>query len=82
VKAMAKMLVICSLILVSGYVAYRSIFPTASIRYRLTLDVDVDGATHTGSGVVDISYSFAPDVTAGLEGGVFPRRYAWLCDHR
>jgi len=37
------------------YVAYLIIFPTVYLRYRLTLDVDVDRVTHTGSGVVEIS---------------------------
>lgn len=65
----AKILAACAAILVGLYVAYQAMFPTLYLRYRLTLDVDVDGVTRTGSGVVEISYWILPDGLAGAAGG-------------
>jgi hypothetical protein len=56
-----KFLVICALIVLGVYVNYLLFFPTLYVRYRLTLDVDVDGVTRTGAGVVEISYQIMPD---------------------
>lgn len=70
-KRGAKLLVVCAAIVGGLYVAYLVAFPTAYLRYRLTLNVDVDGVTQTGSGVVEIPYSFAPDVFASLPGSQF-----------
>jgi hypothetical protein len=70
-KRAAKLLVVCAAITGSLYVAYVIAFPTAYLRYRLTLDVDVDGVTRTGSGVVEIPYAFAPDAFASLPGNTF-----------
>jgi hypothetical protein len=69
-KIFAQLLTVCALIIGDGY-SYATIFPAVYIRYRLTLDVNVDGVTHTGSGVVEIPYSFAPDAFNGLPGGSF-----------
>jgi hypothetical protein len=70
-KRAAKVLVVCAVTVGGLYVAYVLAFPTAYLRYRLTLNVDVDGVTHTGSGVVEIPYSFAPDAFASLPGSTF-----------
>lgn len=70
-KRAAKLLVVCAAIVGGLYVAYVVAFPTAYLRYRLTLNVDVDGVTRTGSGVVEIPYSFAPDAFASLPGNTF-----------
>jgi len=64
-----KFVVVCAAIFAALYVAYLVIFPTVYLRYRLTLDVDVDGVTHTGSGVVEIAYQPPPDWLAGIGGG-------------
>jgi hypothetical protein len=55
-----KILAIVAALVLAGYVVYSLIYPTISLRYRLTLDVDVDGVTHTGSGVVEVVYKFEP----------------------
>jgi hypothetical protein len=52
---MKKFLVVCAAICAALYVAYLAVFPTDYLRYRLTLDVDVDGVTRSGSGVVEIA---------------------------
>jgi hypothetical protein len=64
-----KFLVVCAAIFAALYVAYVVIFPTVYLRYRLTLDVDVDGVTHSGSGVVEITYRGMPDWLGGVGGG-------------
>jgi hypothetical protein len=71
VKRGAKLLAVCAAIVAGLYVAYVLAFPTAYLRYRLTLNVDVDGVAQTGSGVVEIPYSFAPDAFASLPGSQF-----------
>ena len=38
------------------YAAYAFAFPTATVRYRLALTVEADGAEHTGSGVIQVTY--------------------------
>jgi hypothetical protein len=60
-KRPPKFLVVCAAIVVGLYVAYLVFFPTVYLRYRLTLGVDVDGVTRTGSGVVEIAYPGMPD---------------------
>jgi hypothetical protein len=55
--------------------AWSILYPTINIRYRLTLDVDVDGVRHSGSGVVEFSYSTSAGlirdfVTGGAQGMV------------
>jgi hypothetical protein len=38
------------------YAAYVYAYPSATIRYRLTLTVAADGTEHTGSGVIQVTY--------------------------
>ena len=33
-----------------------AIYPAATVRYRLTLEADVDGKPATGAGVIEVSY--------------------------
>jgi hypothetical protein len=68
-KRPSKFLVVCAAIVVGLYAAYHVILPTAYLRYRLTLDVDVDGVTRTGSGVVEIAYQPLPDWLVNIGGG-------------
>jgi hypothetical protein len=68
-KRFAKFLAVCALIVGGVYLAYLVILPTATLRYRPTVDVDVDGVTRTGSGVVEISYQPLPDSFVGAFGG-------------
>jgi hypothetical protein len=56
-----KFFVVCAIIIGGLYTGYLMFFPTNYLRYRLTLDVVVDGATRTGSGVVEIAYQGMPD---------------------
>jgi len=70
-KPGTKFIVVCAAIAASLYVAYLVILPTVYVRYRLTLDVDVDGVTRTGSGVVEIAYQPLSDSFTGLPGNHF-----------
>lgn len=64
-KRLPKFLASCAFVfvgiilclVVGGYIAWQIFYPTIDIRYRLTLDVDVNGVRHTGSGVVEIEYN-------------------------
>jgi hypothetical protein len=51
-----KWLGIVAVILVAAIVIYRTAFPSATVRYRLTLEAQVDGKVRTGSGVIEVSY--------------------------
>jgi hypothetical protein len=71
--AFGIVLAVCALVILGGYVAWSILFPTIDIRYRLTLDVDIDGVRHSGSGVVEIEYDTSAAlirefVTGGAQG--------------
>jgi hypothetical protein len=68
-----KFLTICIGAAVVGYLAYSVLLPTYHIRYRLSLDVEVDGKVETSSSVIEISYQILPDSLefAGGPGGAF-----------
>lgn len=70
-NSFTKFVAVSAAIAAVVYIAYSSIFPTAYLRYRLTVNVDVDGVTRTGSGVVEISYQPLPDSFASLPGNHF-----------
>lgn len=38
-------------------IVYGVAYPSVTVRYRLTLDAEVDGAPKTGSGVIEVTYS-------------------------
>jgi hypothetical protein len=42
------------------YGAYDWAFPSGTLRYRLTLEVEVDGKVQTGSGVIEVRYEIPP----------------------
>jgi hypothetical protein len=68
-KRPPRFLVVCATIAVGLYAAYLVILPTAYLRYRLTLDVDVDGVMRRGSGVVEIAYQPLPDWLVDISQG-------------
>lgn len=79
-----KFLLVCAAIAGGLYAAYLVILPTVYLRYRLTLDVDVDGVTRTGSGVVEIAYQPVPEwlvnIGQGAHFGGEMRGYAVTVD--
>jgi hypothetical protein len=44
-------------LIVGAVVVYKVAFPSVSVRYRLTLEAQVDGEPKTGSGVIEVTYS-------------------------
>jgi hypothetical protein len=70
-KRPPKFLAVCATIALAFYVAYTVIFPTVYLRYRLTLDVDVDGVMRRGSGVVEIAYQPLQDWLVNISQGAY-----------
>ncbi len=50
----------CAVIIAILLLAYDLAGGGVTLRYRLTVDVDVNGVTHTGSGVVQVTYQSLP----------------------
>lgn len=46
-------------------VAYGVAYPSLTLRYRLTLEAEVDGKPKTGSGVIEVIYSKQPEFASG-----------------
>jgi hypothetical protein len=57
-----KRLAIIAAIVVAAVVMYRTAYPSVTVRYRLTLEAQVDGEPRTGSGVIEVSYSKQPEL--------------------
>ncbi|MDB5503914.1 MAG: hypothetical protein JWR89_3816 [Tardiphaga sp.] len=55
-----KRLGIVFAVLVAAVLAFNIMFPSATVRFRLTLDADIDGKPATGSGVIEVSYMARP----------------------
>ena len=52
-----KWLGILAALIVGAVVVYRIAYPSVTVRYRLTLEAQVDGEPKTGSGVIEVTYS-------------------------
>jgi hypothetical protein len=52
-----KRLGIILALIVAAVVVYWVAYPSVSVRYRLTLEAQVDGGRKTGSGVIEVTYS-------------------------
>jgi hypothetical protein len=81
---MKKFLMVSGAIVGGLCLAYLMFFPTDYLRYRLTLDVDVDGVTRTGSGVVEVAYQgmsgWLSEIGQGAHFGGEMRGYAITVD--
>jgi hypothetical protein len=51
-----KWVKIFAALIIAAVVIFQLAFPSATVRYRLTLEADVDGKPATGSGVIEVSY--------------------------
>lgn len=49
-------------ILIGVVMLYRTAYPSVTVRYRLTLNAEVDGVPRSGSGVLEVSYSKIPQI--------------------
>jgi hypothetical protein len=54
---MKRLLFLTLTVLVAVVAACRFFFPTYSYRYRLTINIETDGKLHSGSSVVEVSWS-------------------------
>lgn len=62
-------LLIWSAVIVVGVVGYWKLaFPTYAVRYRMTLQAEVDGRPVTGSGVIEVDYDIHPSWLVDLLG--------------
>ena len=52
---------VLGLLALFAYVAFKIAYPTIRVRYRLTLEAEVDGEIATGNGVVEVSHALRPD---------------------
>ena len=43
-------------LIIAAVVIFQLVFPSATVRYRLALEADVDGKPANGSGVIEVSY--------------------------
>src|SRR5258707_10946399 len=55
-----KWLKIFAALIIAAVVIFQLAFPSATVRYRLTLEADVDGEPATGSSVIEVSYGKKP----------------------
>jgi hypothetical protein len=55
-----KLLGIVAVIAVGLWLAWGWIFPSGALRYRLTIEVEVDGKIYSGSGVIEARYEIPP----------------------
>lgn len=51
--------------------AYSLVFPTYEYRYRLTINIEIDGQLHSGSSIIDVAWVGQPDL--GDAGPFQPR---------
>ena len=59
-NTLGRIALILTLIAVGMYGCVVASFPQASVRYRMTIDVEADGKVHTGSGVIEVTYRLDP----------------------
>ncbi len=57
-----KWLIVTALILAAPIVCYSIFFPTFTYRYRMTMEVMVDGVVHSGSSVIEIRMVKQPPI--------------------
>jgi hypothetical protein len=75
-----KWLSIVAVIIVAAVVIYRTAYPSVTVRYRLTLEAQVDGEPRIGSGVIEVSYSKQPELAQQHELGIEYRGEAVVLD--
>jgi hypothetical protein len=52
-----KWLGVLAAVIVGAVVVYRIAYPSLTLKYRLTLEAQVEGERRTGSGVIEVTYS-------------------------
>jgi hypothetical protein len=57
-----KQLKILAVLIIAAVVIFQLAYPSATIRYRLVLEAEVDGKPATGSGVIEVTYRAIPRI--------------------
>jgi hypothetical protein len=52
-----------AVIIAAGVIAYKMAFPSYSYRYRLQISLSVDGKVHTGSSIIEVTWSCGPPIS-------------------
>ncbi|UPJ53770.1 hypothetical protein IVB30_22140 [Bradyrhizobium sp. 200] len=62
-----KWLGIVIALIVGAPLLYSVAYPSLTLRYRLSLEAEVDGKPKTGSGVIEVTYSKQPEFASGRD---------------
>jgi hypothetical protein len=67
-------------LIIAAIVVYRIAYPSVTVRYRLTLEAQVDGEPKTGSGVIEVTYSKIVQLWGRTDLGIGVRGEAVVLD--
>jgi hypothetical protein len=56
-----------AVVFVGAFLSYHVAYPNLTLRYRLTLEAEVDGQPKVGSGVIEVIYSKQPEFASGRD---------------
>lgn len=62
-----KWVAIVLVAMIGAVVLYKTAYPSVTLRYRLTLEAEVDGQLKSGSGVIEVTYRKQPEIAAQPE---------------
>lgn len=69
-----KAMVWVAVVILGLLVLYKIVYPTVTYRYRMTVEVPVDGKIHSGSSVIEVKVTKQPQFLPGM--GLSTRRIA------
>jgi hypothetical protein len=75
-----KLLGIITALMLAALAGYRTLYPSLTMRYRLTLEARVDGKPVVGSGVIEVTYSKQPQITVQRDLAIDYRGEAVVLD--
>ena len=67
-------------LIVAAVAVYRVAYPSVTVRYRLTLEAQVEGEPKTGSGVIEVTYSKIVQLWGRTDLGIGVRGEAVVLD--
>ena len=63
---LGKIFLVIVLLIGGAVLFYKGVFPTYSYRYRMTVEVTVDGVVHSGSSVIEVHLVRQPQILSGV----------------
>jgi hypothetical protein len=60
-RALATTSIVCVLLFGAAVAAYKIVYPNYTYRYRLTVAIEIDGKVHSGSSVIEVTWSGGPE---------------------